>query len=226
MDMRARATVAGLALCSWSWMAQPSAQSDARRYVISLPSASVYDTRSGDEDSVHVFLSVFVNGMSRGIAIWDGMGSDGTRPIGRAWTAGLHLLGSSSQPTVQVSTGPVQPADAVQIVFQILNAGSAPTRAQYEATADRLRLSACAGGDDGSAWSCLRPLAADLLDGLSLTGCDGVLAADKLVYTGTQLEVKTSAGKTATVSSNYGGANAPAGCGQSIYGARITIARQ
>jgi hypothetical protein len=224
MGMRALAMVTGLSLCSW--MAQLSAQSDARSYVIALPSASVYDTRSAEEDTVHAFLSVFVNGTSRGIAIWDGMGSDGTRPIGREWTAGLHLLGSSARPTVQLSTGPVQPQDGVEIVFQIFGSSSAPSRMQHETMADRIRRTACAGGDEGSAWSCLRPLAADLLEGLSLAGCDGVLAADKLVYTGRQLEMKTSAGKTATVSSNYGGASAPAGCGQSIYGTRVTIARQ
>ena len=53
-----------------------------------------------------------------------------------------------------------------------------------------------------------------------------LVAAEKLVYPSMQLRRKTETGDTVTVSNVYRAANAPAACGNSIYGVVVTIARQ
>src|SRR5947207_16006732 len=72
----------------------PSAQPIPVSYVVRLASATVYDTRSHDEDTVHASLTVFVNGERKGGSIWDGKGWDGSRFEGRRWVNGLHLFGT------------------------------------------------------------------------------------------------------------------------------------
>jgi hypothetical protein len=195
-------------------------------YLVRLVSATVYDTRSRDEDTIHAALAVFVNGQSKGVSVWDGKGWDGSRSEGRRWVTGLHLFGLPAEPTVQVSTGRLQDTDSVQIVFEILNLSSAPSMAMLEAATARIQQSGCAGGEAASAWDCLAPEADKLLEGWPIVSCDGLVAADKLVYTAMQLRRKTETGDTVTVTSNYRGADAPAACGSSIYGAVVTIARQ
>ena len=81
-------------------------------------------------------------------------------------------------------------------------------------------------GDGASAWECLVPRAADILAGWPAAGCDGLVAADKLVYPSMQLRRKTETGDTVTVNNLYRGTDAPAACGSSIYGAVVTIARE
>jgi hypothetical protein len=209
-----------------SFAGRPSAQPLPVDYTVRLASATVYDTRSRGDDTVYAALTVFVNGNRTATAIWDGKGWDGSRMEGRLWAAGLHVLGTPSEGSVRVSTGRVQETDTVQIVFQILNSATPPAEANYESVAGRVQRSACAGGDGISAWECLAPHAADLLTGSPLAGCDGLVAADKLVYTAMQLRRRTETGETVTVSNVYKGASAPAACNSSIYGAIVTIARQ
>src|SRR5438876_950437 len=96
-------------------------------YSVRLASATVYDTRSRDEDTIHAALTVFVNGERKGSSIWDGKGWDGSRTEGRAWVTGLHLLGTPTASSVQVSTGRLQDTDTVQIVFELLNSAGAPS---------------------------------------------------------------------------------------------------
>jgi len=204
----------------------PSAQPLPVDYAVRLASATVYDTRSRGDDTAHAALTVFVNGRRTATAIWDGKGWDGSRMEGRLWAGGLHVFGAPPEGSVQVSTGRLQDTDTVHIVFQILNSTTPPSNANYESAADRIQQSACAGGDVGSAWECLAPHAADLLSGWPVAGCDGLVAADKLVYTAMQLRRKTETGETVTVSSLYKGASAPVACNGSIYGAIVTIARQ
>jgi hypothetical protein len=127
--------------------------------------------------------------------------------------------------TVQATTGRIQDTDTVQIVFELLNANGEPSVASHEAAAERIQMSECAGGEDMSAWDCLAPNADRILEGFTLSGCDGLLAADKLVFTAMQLRRKTETGDTVTVPKNYQAANVPPGCGLSIYGAVVTIAR-
>jgi hypothetical protein len=195
-------------------------------YVVRLASATNYDTRSREEDTVHASLTVFVNGIAKASAVWDGKGWDGSRAEGRRWVPGLHQLGPLGSTTVEVATGRIQDTDAVQIVFALLNASGEPSVANHEATAERIQQSACAGGEDSSAWECLAPMAAALLEGWPLANCDGLVAADKLVYTAMQLRRKTETGDTITVTKNYRAADAPPGCGHSIYGAVVAIARR
>jgi hypothetical protein len=202
-----------------------AAQPATRSYAIGLPSASTYDIRSRDQDTVHAFLAVFVNGSRSGLAIWDGAGSDGTRAEGRQWGSGLHLLGTPAAPVV-ASTGPVGDNDTVEVVVQILNVLRPPSQAQYESMAERIRSTTCSESDTGSFWPCLFSQSADILDGLAVSGCDGIVAADLLVYTGAELEMQTDSGRVATVSRTYGATSAPAGCNQSIYGARVTMTRE
>jgi hypothetical protein len=204
----------------------PSAQPLPVNYTVRLASATVYDTRSRGDDTAYAALSVFVNGNRTGTAIWDGKGWDGSRMEGRLWASGLHVFGTASEGSVHVSTGRLQDTDTVQIVLQILNSASPPSAANYESAADRIQQSKCTGGDGGSAWECLAPYAADLLAGWPLASCDGLVAADKLVYTAMQLRRKTETGETVTVSNLYKGASAPVACNSSIYGAIVTIARQ
>jgi hypothetical protein len=127
---------------------------------------------------------------------------------------------------VQVSTGRIQDSDTVQIVFEMLNASTAPSSAHHEAAADRIQRSACAGGDGSSAWECLAPQAASVLAGWTVASCDGLVAADKLVYTAMQLRRKTETGDTVTVNNLYRASDAPVACGNSIYAVAVTIARQ
>jgi len=195
-------------------------------YTVRLASATVYDTRSRGDDAAYAALTVFVNGSRTATAIWDGKGWDGSRMEGRLWAGGLHVFGTPAEGSVYVSTGRIQDTDTVQIVFQILNSSAPPSSADYESSADRIQRSPCAGGDGSSAWECLAPQAADLLAGRPIAECDGIVAADKLVFTAMQLRRKTETGDTVTVSNLYKGASAPVRCNASIYGAIVTIARQ
>ena len=204
----------------------PLAQPLPVNYTVRLASATVYDTRSRGDDTAYAALSVFVNGNRTGTAIWDGKGWDGSRMEGRAWASGLHVFGTPSEGTVHVPTGRLQETDTVQIVFQILNSTTPPLSSSYESAAARIQQATCAGGDAGSAWECLAPQSADFLAGWPVAGCDGLVAADKLVYTAMQLRRKTETGDTVTLSHLYKGASAPVACNSSIYGAIVTIARQ
>ena len=223
--MKARAFTVGL-LTVVCFSGGPSAQPLPVNYTVRLASATVYDTRFRGDDTVYAALTVFVNGNRTGIAIWDGKGWDGSRMEGRAWAGGLHVFGTPSEGSVHVSTGRIQDTDTVQIVVQILSSATPPSSANYDSVADRLQRSTCAGGDGSSAWECLAPRAADLLADWPIADCDGVVAADKLVFTAMQLRRKTETGDTVTVSNLYKGASAPVRCNSSIYGAVVTIARQ
>jgi hypothetical protein len=204
----------------------PAAQPIPVSYAVRLASATVYDTRSRDEDTIHASLSAFVNGDRKSTVIWDGKGWDGSRIEGRRWVTGLHLFGTPTENTVHVFTGRIQDTDTVQIVFGLINASGSPSTANHESAANRIQQSACAGGDATSAWECLVPQAADILGGWPVAGCDGLVASDKLVYTAMQLRRKTETGDTVTVNSVYRASDAPAACGGSIYGVVVTIARQ
>jgi hypothetical protein len=207
----------------------PTAQPIPVSYVIRLASATVYDTRSRDEDTVHASLSVFVNGERKAGSIWDGKAWDGSRIEGRRWVTGLHLFGTPpdiNASNVQASTGRIQDSDTVQIIFEMFNAATAPSSANHESAAARIRQAICAGGDGSSAWECLAPQAPDILAGWSVTTCDGLVAADKLVYPSMQLRRKTETGDTITVNNVYRASDAPVACGNSIYGVVLTIARQ
>jgi hypothetical protein len=213
-------------LVALSFSGNSGAQPIPVSYLVRLVSATVYDTRTRDEDTVHAALALFVNGGAKGLSVWDGKGWDGSRSEGRRWVTGLHLFGTPAEPSVQVSTGRLQDTDSVQIVFEILSAGATPSTAMLEAAAARIQQSTCAGGDGVSGWDCLAPEAEKILDGWPIANCDGLVAADKLAYTAMQLRRKTETGETVTVTNNYRGASAPAACGSSIYGAVVTIARQ
>jgi len=226
--MQPRFTYASIAISVvvLSFSVNSRAQPIPVSYLVRLVSATVYDTRARDEDTVHAALTVFVNGSAKGISVWDGKGWDGSRTEGRRWVTGLHLFGTPAEPSVQVSTGRLQDTDSVQIVFEILNADAPPTPAMLEAAAARLQQSSCTGGDGVSGWDCLAPEAEKILEGWPIANCDGLVAADKLSYTAMQLRRKTETGDAITVNNNYRGASAPVACGSSIYGAVITIARQ
>jgi hypothetical protein len=205
----------------------PAAQPIPVSYVVRLASATVYDTRARDEDTVHAALAVFVNGVRKAAAIWDGKGWDGSRTEGRRWVTGLHQFAPPGEGGgIRVSTGRLQDSDTLQIVFQILSAAASPSTGNHESAADRIQATMCVGGDSGSAWECLAPQAPDILSGWSLSNCDGMVAADKLVYTAMQLRRKTETGDTVTVNSLYRASSAPVACGSSIYGAVVTIARE
>ena len=99
---RAAALAIGVA-AALGWFASASAQPIPVSYLVRLESATSYDTRARDEDTVYAALAVFVNGERKGAAVWDGKGWDGSRPEGRRWVTGLHLFGPSSGSTVQVA---------------------------------------------------------------------------------------------------------------------------
>jgi hypothetical protein len=212
----------------------PSAQPIPVSYAVRLVSATVYDTRAREEDTVHASLAVFVNGERKGASIWDGKAWDGSRIEGRRWVTGLHIFGTSpasndSVSNMQLSTGRLQDSDTLQIVFAMLNisdGATAPSSANHDRAAGLIRESACAGGDASSAWDCLAPRATSLLAGWTLAGCDGLVAADKLEYTAMQLRRKTETGETVKVTNVYRASDAPAACGNSIYGVALTIARE
>jgi hypothetical protein len=195
-------------------------------YVVRLASATSYDTRSREEDTIHAALSVFVNGERRAGAIWDGKGWDGSRAEGRRWVSGLHLFGPSTGSTVQVTTGRLEDTDTVEVLYHVLNASRDLSDTHHGSMTSRIHLSPCAGADGVSAWDCLGPQAAAIVADLPLDACDGLVAADKLVYPALQLRRKTETGDTVTVNNLYRGASAPVTCGQSIYAAVVTIARR
>jgi hypothetical protein len=224
--LKPRLLLAATCLGVIALLADPLAQPLPVDYAVHLASATNYDTRSKDEDTVHASISTFVNGVRKETAIWDGKGWDGSRAEGRRWVPGLHVFGPAGMSTVQAFTGRLQDTDTLQIVFALLNAGAEPAAAIHESIAERISRTACAGGDDASAWDCLVPEAGALLEGWAAPNCDGLLAADKLVYTAMQLRRKTETGDTVTLTKNYRAANAPPGCGFSIYGAVVTIARR
>ena len=202
------------------------AQPSPVRYVVHLASATGYDTRARDEDTIHASLAVFVNGEERGIAIWDGKGWDGSRAEGRRWVTGLHLFGPATGSTVRVETGPLEDSDTLHIVFQIHNSSADVTKADHRGLASRIEQSSCSGADGTSVWDCLAKQQADGVARPSATGCDGLVAADKLALNAMQLRKKTETGAVVTLSNTYRGTAAPPSCGQSIYGAVVTVARQ
>ncbi|HTL28647.1 MAG TPA: hypothetical protein VL282_05495 [Tepidisphaeraceae bacterium] len=218
--------IAGTAVAVLCLRSISAAQPIPVSYVIRLASATVYDTRSREEDTIHASLTVFVNGERRGASIWDGKAWDGSRTEGRVWVTGLHVFGTPPESNVQVSTGRIQDSDTVQIVFAMLNAATAPSNANHESVANRIQQSECAGADGNSVWDCLAPRAARILTGWSVANCDGLVAADKLVYTAMQLRRRTETGDTVTVNNLYRASDAPAACGNSIYGVVVTVARQ
>jgi hypothetical protein len=195
-------------------------------YVVRLASATNYAPRARGADVIHAALTLFVNGRRTGSAIWDGRGWDGSRIEGRTWESGLHIFGPAGASTVELVARQVADSDTVQIVFQLFSGADAPLPANFDAAADRIRQSSCAGGDAESAWNCLAPQSATLTNGWPLAGCAGFVAADLFVYTGMQLRRKTEAGETATIGHTYQATAAAPGCGQSIYGASVAIARQ
>jgi hypothetical protein len=207
-------------------LARPSAQPLPVDYIVHLASATNYDTRSKDEDTIHAAVSIFVNGVRGETAIWDGKGWDGSRAEGRKWVPGLHVFGLGGTSTVQLATGRIQDTDTVQIVFHLSNASSEPSGVNHQTAADRIAKSTCTGGEETSAWDCLVPQAATILEGWPVAGCDGLVAADKLVFTAMQLRRRTETGDTITITKNYRASDAPPGCGFSIYGAVVTIARR
>jgi hypothetical protein len=220
------AAVAGTAVAVLCLRSIPSAQPIPVSYVIRLASATVYDTRARDEDTIHASLTVFVNGERKGASIWDGKAWDGSRTEGRVWVTGLHVFGTPAESNVQVSTGRIQDSDTVQIVFTMLNTASAPSSENHESAANRIQQSDCPAADGNSVWECLAPRAASILSGWSVANCDGLVAADKLVYTAMQLRRRTETGDTVTASNLYRASDAPAACGNSIYGVVVTVARQ
>ena len=222
--MRGLAAATSLAVIAL-WTAS-SAQPLPVDYAVKLASATNYDTRSKDEDTVHASISVFVNGVRKDTAIWDGKGWDGSRAEGRRWVPGLHVFGPAGTSTVQAITGRLQDTDTLQIVFELLNSSAEPSAANHQTLAERIQGTMCSGGDDTSAWDCLVPDAGALLDGWPVANCDGLVAAEKLVYTAMQLRRKTETGDTVTLTKNYRASNTPPGCGFSIYGAVVTIARR
>jgi len=195
-------------------------------YSVRLASATNYDTRSKEEDVVHASISVFVNAMRKDTAIWDGKGWDGSRAEGRRWVPGLHVLGPLGTSTVEAVTGRLQDTDTLTIVFELLNSSGEPTAENHQAAAERIQRTECTGGDDASAWDCLVPQADAVIAGWPAGSCAGLVAADKLVYTAMQLRRKTETGDTVTITKNYRASDAPPGCGFSIYGAVVTIARR
>jgi hypothetical protein len=209
-----------------SLLAGLAAQALPVDYTVHLASATNYDTRSKDEDTVHASISVFVSGTRKDTAIWDGKGWDGSRAEGRRWVPGLHVFGPLGMSSVEAITGRLQDTDTLEIVFALFNSSGQPTVENHQAAAERIHASACSGGDDTSAWDCLVPLADGILAGWPGGACDGLVAADKLVYTAMQLRRKTEIGDTVTLTKNYRASNAPPGCGFSIYGAVVTIARR
>jgi hypothetical protein len=127
---------------------------------------------------------------------------------------------------VQVTTGRLQDTDTVEVVYQIVNASRDLSGDHHGAMTSRIHGSSCAGAEGASAWDCLREQAAALVMDVPLEACDGLVAADKLVYPALALRRKTETGDTITVSNLYRGLGAPAACGQSIYAAAVTIARR
>src|SRR5580765_2822434 len=125
-----RALYLGICMAAVGLFRSPSAQPIPVSYAVRLASATVYDTRSRDEDTVHASLSVFVNGEQKDVSIWDGKAWDGSRIEGRRWVTGLHLFGTppvnnvnnvsnstnvNNVSNLQVSTGRIQDTDIVQI---------------------------------------------------------------------------------------------------------------
>src|ERR1700680_4859802 len=134
-DLRRAMIIAGTCAAVVCFLRDPSAQPIPVGYMLRLASATVYDTRSRDEDTVHASLTAFVNGERKGAAIWDGRAWDGSRTEGRVWVTGLHVFGTPTESNVQVSTGRVQDTDTVQIVFEMLNAAVVPSSANHEPAA-------------------------------------------------------------------------------------------
>jgi hypothetical protein len=220
------AAIAGTALAVVCLRCILSAQPIPVSYVIRLASATVYDTRSRDEDTIHASLTVFVNGQRKAASIWDGKAWDGSRTEGRVWVTGLHLFGTPTESNVQVSTGRIQDSDTVQIVLAIVDTASDPSSENHEAAANRIQQSDCPAADGNSVWECLAPRAGSILTGWSIANCDGLVAADKLVYTAMQLRRRTETGDTVTANNLYRASAAPPACGNSIYGVVVTVARQ
>jgi hypothetical protein len=220
MDQRVFALALALALSIVP--EHPAAQ--AGGYTVHLRSASVYDTGSGRRDTIYAALTVFVNGASKGTAIWDGRGWDGSRAEGREWDMGLHIFGTSAGSTVMLATGPVQDRDTVHLVVVVVNSSMPPSDADYRSTAERIEQSSCSSGSGGSSWDCLVLQSASLLAGWPIGKCEGFVAADKLAFTGAELREKTETGANIDLGKFYQRSTAPAGCtSNSIYGADVVI---
>ena len=155
--LKAKLLLVAIGLAAVGPLAGSSAQPLPVDYVVRLASATNYDTRSKDEDTVHASITVFVNGVRKETAIWDGKGWDGSRAEGRRWVPGLHVFGPAGTSTVQAATGRIQDTDTVDIVFELLNSSGDPSAANHETVAERIQRTACAGGDDSTPGSVSSP---------------------------------------------------------------------
>jgi hypothetical protein len=220
--MDKRVFVMAVAVALLGVVERPRAQSGS--YTVQLRSASVYDTGSGRRDTIYAALTVFVNGETKGTAVWDGRGWDGSRAEGREWDTGLHIFGTSAGSTVMLATGAVQDRDVVHIVLEIVNSGRPPSDADFRTTADRIEQSSCSSTNGASNWDCLVMQSATLLAGWPIGTCEGFVAADRLAFTGAELRERTATGANIDLGKFYQRSTAPAGCSSnSIYGADVVI---
>ena len=189
--MKGRPLIVATCLAVLGISSGPSAQPIPVSYTVRLASATVYDTRAREEDTIHASLTVFVNGERKAASIWDGKGWDGSRTEGRVWVTGLHVFGTPTESTLHVSTGRLQDSDTVQIVFEIRQLRAArrpaPITSPPPTAFSNPRAPAATAAAPGNAWL-LKPRA-------SSAGGPSPIATDSLRQTSSSTRRCSSDGR-------------------------------
>lgn len=185
---------------------RPSPTPVSAGYNVRLATIHPYVTRGRRSDTVFAQLSVYVNGVLRASASWNGICDDNACP-NRAMSAGSYNLGLDTS----VDTGPLRPEDQVKWTYEVVSSVHVPDERQLESAATALGASTCT-----DPWPCAIAGGTNIFGGWAFSGCDGPVAVDSVTRSGAFISAHISNGEWG-YDRRYTAANAPRGCGTSDY---------
>jgi hypothetical protein len=185
---------------------RPSPTPAGLSYNIRLATIHPYATRARRADTVFAQLAVYVNGVPKGSVAWNGTCDDNACP-NRAMSIGSYNLGLGTS----VDTGPVRAQDEVKWTYEVVSTSRVPDQVQLETASTALGVSTCT-----DPWPCAIAGATNVFGGWTFSGCDGPVAVDAVMRTGTFLAAHITSGEWG-YDRRYVGSNPPRGCGVSDY---------
>jgi hypothetical protein len=193
------------------------------RFLIRLAGAYISHTRSRDSDTIYAFLELVINGTATPVIYWDGLGWNGQNHENRDWNKGQHFFGTDVRSNVQMYTGNLAPTDRVEVIFNVINSVNfIPSGRDYESAAGAIRNGVCRSSNragDSSGWACIFAAIPTILAEWKFADCDGLVAADRVVFTGADLDrlvpnpgnlpAQPEIARSFTWSRNYHGLDSP-----------------
>jgi hypothetical protein len=182
---------------------------EGERYVVSLDSFHIDNTRAVHEDTDYVTLNAQVNkqpALTRTVFVGDV--NNGDHPV-----------------NIQLGPLEVGPNDALTFNYVILNKGHTNgDRDKIEAGLGQAAGAALGAAFGGSFWSLVGTGIGKLISIID-ADCDGVVAADQIAFVGTNLKQLTASGRHRETR-HYPGTDSAVGCGSnSDYKVTWTIQR-